>query len=341
MGPVETRAIEAIAARKTGARLVAWGRMAARDADAALACPVDMVHLAIPVSDIHIGHKLFRSRRWVLDEIRRQGERVRRAGLDLSVGFEDASRADPAFVADAAAAAKAAGARRVRFADTLGILDPFSTHEAISRLRAATDLEIEIHAHDDLGLAAANTLAAIRAGATHASTTVGGLGERAGNAALEQVVMGLRHTQRIETGVDTRALPALAALVAKASGRPVPAARCLVGEAVFTHEAGIHVDGLLKDPRNYQAFAPDELGRAHRIVLGKHSGSQAVAAAYGELGIRVTPEEAQAALVRVREHAMACKRAPADADLRRFLRDDHAAVTHEAGATPALLAFAL
>jgi len=207
---------------------------------------------------------------------------------------------------------------RLRYADTLGILEPFGTFERIAGLRAATDLDIEIHAHDDLGLASANTLAAYRAGATHASTTVNGLGERAGNAALEEIVMGLRHLHGVESGVDSRALPALSALVADAAGRPVAAGKCIVGAAVFSHESGIHVDGLLKDRRNYESIDPAELGRSHRIVLGKHSGTAAVRATLGRLGLSLADDRVPHLLERVREHATRTKRAPDDADLRRL-----------------------
>jgi homocitrate synthase NifV len=321
MGSVEIEAISAIAATNTGARLMVWGRMTEPDLKAALACPIDVVHLSIPVSDIQIEHKLRRDRAWVLAQIQRCGERVRAAGFDLSIGFEDASRAAPAFLATAARTAEATGARRVRFADTLGVLDPFGTHAAIARLRGEVGLEIEIHAHDDLGLATANTLAALRAGATHANTTVNGLGERAGNAAMEEVVMALRHIHGVETGLDTAALPSISALVARVSGRKVAVNKSIVGEAVFTHEAGIHVDGLQKHRGNYQAFDPHELGREHHTVLGKHSGSQAVASAYDLLGILVTQAEASDLLQRVRGHAMSAKRAPTADELKAFLRD--------------------
>ncbi len=325
MGRVEIDSIAEIAALNTGARLMAWGRMADADLQAALGCPIDIVHLAIPVSDIHIDHKLRRSRAWVLEQILRCGERVRSAGFDLSVGFEDASRASPDFLALAARTAERAGARRIRFADTLGILDPFATHAAIAALRDCVALEIEIHAHDDLGLATANTLAAWRAGATHASTTVNGLGERAGNAAMEEVVMALRHIHGVEAGVDTAALPAISALVARASGRIIAANKSIVGDAVFTHEAGIHVDGLLKHRHNYQAFDPREVGREHHTVLGKHSGSQAIAAAYDLLGIVVSEAEAAEVLRRVRDHAMSAKRSPTADELQQFLRDQRSA----------------
>lgn len=319
MGALEIEAIQAIAALELPASLMVWCRMTDADLAAARDCPVDILHLSIPVSDIHLQTKLQRSRQWVLEQVNRYVGEGRDAGFAVSVGCEDASRADADFLARVAETAQRAGARRVRFADTLGILDPFNTYEAISTLRRQVDLEIEMHAHDDLGLATANTLAAFRAGATHANTTVNGLGERAGNAPLEEIVMGLRHLHGIDCGIDTQALPAISALVAQASGRAVAANKSIVGEAVFTHEAGLHVDGLLKDPRTYQGFDPAELGRSHRTVLGKHSGSRAVIAAYAQLGMRVSDVEARSLLVRIRDHATCTKRPPSAGELARFL----------------------
>jgi homocitrate synthase NifV len=246
MGAAEIELIRAITQSGLRARTMVWARMSGPDLQAAARCSADLVHLAVPVSDMQIERKLGRSRGWVLGMVQRCVSAARDAGLTPSVGLEDASRAERGFLAQVAQAAQAAGAVRVRYADTLGILEPFGTFERIAELRRAIDLEIEIHAHDDLGLATANTLAALRAGATHASTTVNGLGERAGNAALEQVVMGLRHLHAVETGIDTQALPGLSAQVAAAAGRPVAVGKCIVGDAVFSHEAGIHVDGLIK-----------------------------------------------------------------------------------------------
>ena len=288
---------------------------------AAAHCAADLVHLAVPVSDQQIERKLARDRGWVLGMVHRCVSAARDAGLTPSVGLEDASRADRGFLAQVVQTAQAAGAVRVRYADTLGILEPFGTFDRISELRRCTDLDIEIHAHDDLGLATANTLAAFRAGATHASTTVNGLGERAGNAALEEIVMGLRHLHGLECGVDSRALPALSERVAAAAGRPVPAGKCIVGAAVFSHESGIHVDGLLKDRRNYESIDPAELGRSHRIVLGKHSGSAGVRAAFGRLDLQLAEESVPALLERIRELAMRTKRAPDDAELKRLYLD--------------------
>jgi len=321
MGAHETELIRAINLSLKRARSMVWARMAEPDLEAALRCDADIVHLAIPVSDIHIERKLRRDRVWVLDAIARYVDMAADAGAVVSVGFEDASRADPDFLARAAQQAQRHGATRVRYADTLGLLDPFQTHQRIARLRSEIDIGIEMHAHNDLGLATANTLAAATAGATHASTTVNGLGERAGNAALEEVVMAMRHLHAIECGVDTTALQAISGLVARASGRPVSAGKSIVGDAVFTHESGIHVDGLLKDRANYEAFAPEELGRTHQLVLGKHSGTHGVRMACARLGLVLDAKGAQQVLDRIRHHVAATKRAPTDDDLVRFHRE--------------------
>ncbi len=321
MGAHEQALIRRINRLGLNARTMVWARMCEQDLADALACEADLVHLSVSVSDIQIERKLQQDRAWVLRTITRFVHRAADAGALVSVGFEDASRADDAFVARAAAAAQAAGAVRVRYADTLGILDPFTTYRRIAALRREVDIAIEIHAHNDLGLATANTLAAWCAGATHASTTVNGLGERAGNAALEEVVMAMRHLHGVDCGVRSQALGGISALVARASGRPVGEGKSIVGDAVFTHESGIHVDGLLKDPANYQGFDPAELGRAHTTVLGKHSGSHAVKAAYEGLGLPLSSDDARVLLDSIRAHVLATKQSPTPDDLRRFYLD--------------------
>ena len=219
-------------------------------------------------------------------------------------------RADLDFLIGAAETAEAAGAERFRFADTLGVLHPAATAHRIRCLRAAVGIDFEMHAHDDFGLATANTLAAVLAGATHINTTVNGLGERAGNAPLEEAVMALRHLYNIETGIDARQFPQLSRLVACASRRAVSISKSIVGEGVFTHESGIHVNGLIKNPLNYQGFDPTEVGREHRVVLGKHSGSGAVRHAYAKLGIPLSDDQTQIILMRIRAYAVNTKRIP-------------------------------
>lgn len=318
MGVQEREEIKAIAALKLPSTLLVWSRMRQDDLQLCLGLGVGLVDLSISASDQHIQHKLNKSREWVLATINDCVKTAVDAGLKVCVGAEDASRADPGFLAQMAEAAQQAGACRIRFADTLGIMEPFGVRDAIAKLRAVTDMDIEMHAHDDLGLATANTLAAVLAGATHVNTTVNGLGERAGNAALEEVVVGLRQLYGIETGVDLQAFPQLSQQVATAAHDVIGSRKSLVGKNVFSHEAGIHVDGLLKDPKNYQGVDPAVVGRSHQLVLGKHSGTQGVIHAYQQLGIRVTRMQAQALLAQVRRFVSEFKQTPNAVDLNRF-----------------------
>ncbi|MDO9267767.1 MAG: homocitrate synthase, partial [Methylobacter sp.] len=238
MGPVEREEIKAIAALGLPSKLLVWSRMRRDDLHDCLGLNVDKVDLSISASDQHIQHKLKQSRQWVLNTISSCVQEARSLNMEVCVGMEDASRADVGFLIQMAEAAELAGASRIRFADTVGIMEPFGVFETIKKLRAATDLEIEMHAHDDLGLATANTLAAALAGATHVNTTVNGLGERAGNAALEEVVVGLKQLYGFETGVNLQNLPSLSEQVARASGDAIGSRKSLIGKSVFSHEAG-------------------------------------------------------------------------------------------------------
>ncbi|WKJ91233.1 homocitrate synthase [Methylomonas montana] len=319
MGAQEREEIKAIAALKLPSNLLVWSRMRDEDLQHCLGLGVGSVDLSISASDQHIQHKLKQSRAWVLATIERCVKNAVDAGMRVCVGAEDASRADSDFLAQMAEVAQTAGACRIRFADTVGVMEPFGVFEAIRKLRTVTDMDIEMHAHDDLGLATANTLAAAFAGATHVNTTVNGLGERAGNAALEEVVVGLKQLYGFETGVDLRNFPALSHQVATASGDTIGSRKSLIGRDVFSHEAGIHVDGLLKDPNNYQGVDPALVGRSHQLVLGKHSGSQGVMHAYRQLGIQINRWQAGRLLPLIREFVSLHKRAPQSTDLNQFL----------------------
>ena len=319
MGEAERESIRAVAALGLSARLMVWSRMHAGDIAACRGLGAHMVDISAPASDQHLRSKLHKDRGWLLAAVTRHVALALDAGLEVCIGGEDASRADMDFLKRLAETAQRAGARRFRFADTLGVLDPFGVFERIAALRAACDLEIEMHAHDDLGMATANTVAAVRAGATHVNTTVNGLGERAGNAPLEEVVMSLRQCYGVETGVDLRKFPLLSEMVARAAGRPVSWQKSVVGEGVFTHEAGIHVDGLLKDPDNYQGFDPQLVGRHHRIVLGKHSGRGGVQAVYAALGKPLAESEVLLLIPRIRHFVDGAKRTPTQAELLSML----------------------
>lgn len=318
MGIEERESIKAITELDLDADLLVWCRMRQDDLQLCTDLKVGMVDLSIPVSEQQIHKKLGRDQNWVLTEIERQVPIALEMGLDVCIGGEDSSRADRNFLMRIVETAQRAGARRFRFADTVGIMEPFGLFEIFKQMSSNCDLDLEMHAHDDLGLATANTLAAIRGGASHVNTTVHGLGERAGNAALEEVVMGLKHLYDIDPGVDLYNYAELSALIAKASGRPIAWQKSLVGDGVFTHEAGIHVDGLIKDPLNYQGVDPADMGRTHQLVLGKHSGTSAVLHAYHELGLSLRNDQASSILRSIRNFVTRTKRAPEYEDLIQF-----------------------
>ncbi len=307
MGREEIAAIRAIVEADLPLTTIAWCRMRTEDVDAAIAAGVSMVNVSVPVSDVQIAAKLGGKRQNAFEMVRRVVGYARDKGLAVAVGGEDSSRADVEFLVEIIATAKAAGARRFRIADTLSVLDPDASFRLMAALRATTDLELEFHGHDDLGLATANTLAAIKAGATHGSVTVIGLGERAGNAPLEEVAVALHQLYGRKTGIVLSELGNVAAVVAAAAARTIPLNKAIVGEHVFTHESGIHVDGLLKDQRTYQSLDPVLFGRTNRIVIGKHSGLSAIVALLSELRLSASADESRDILARVRSHAVANK----------------------------------
>ncbi len=318
MGMREIEEIAAIGSALSKAVPIAWCRMTRADVDAAVKTGLNRVNISIPLSDIQMRAKLKAERTEVLRRIGTVIPYAIDCGLRVAMGGEDSSRADGGFLLLALEAASRAGAHRFRFADTLGCMDPFGVCEKFIQLRLAFDLELEFHGHDDLGLATANTLAAIRGGASHASVCVLGLGERAGNAALEEVVAGLERLSQSKSSVDQLHLPRLAEIVSAASRRPIPAGKAIVGAAAFTHESGIHVDGLLKDPSTYEALSPQAFGLRRQIVLGKHSGIASVKSALFALGFAAEEDRTQWVLAQVRERSIEAKRAVNTEELLNF-----------------------
>jgi homocitrate synthase NifV len=308
MGGSEAAAIRAIASAGLRADLLGWCRAARSDVEAAAGCGLKRVEISVPVSEIQIGAKFNGRRDQVLARLRETLGFARDRGLFVAVGGEDSSRAEPGFLSEVAGRAAEWGAGRFRFCDTVGVLDPFSTYEQVSRLVNGLPIPVEMHTHDDFGMATANALAGIRAGARWVNVTVNGLGERAGNAALEEVVMALRCLERIDPGIDCGRLTELSRMVMAASGDRLPRWKAIVGENAFAHESGIHVDGLLKDPATYQAFAPEAVGRSRRLVVGKHSGRRALRYVLAGRGIAID-EDAEVLLVAaVRERSVELKR---------------------------------
>ena len=317
MGKEEQETIKAILSMGLKARISTWNRAVIQDIKASVDCGVKMVSISVPVSDIHLKFVLNRNRRWALEQTKRVIDYAKEYGLYVCVGAVDASRSARDFFMRFARLAQDCGADRLRFDDTVGILNPFQTFEIINKLRSeiGVDIDIEIHSHNDFGMATANTLAAIKAGARYASVTVNGLGKRAGNAALEEVVMALKHIEGIDLGVDTARFRELSEYVANASLRAIPASKPIVGSDIFVHESGVHVDGILKKSLTYEPFPPDEVGLERTILIGKHSGSHAVRHVFKKLGISLTEKESRDILRRVRIAAENTKKALSDDEL--------------------------
>lgn len=219
MGGCEQEALRALTCLPLRAKLIAWNRALIKDIQASLDCGFSYIHISLPISDLHLTHKLRIDRATLLKQLADASEFVRSNGCSLIIGAEDASRADPEFFLRYADVAARFHALRIRFADTVGCMDPFTAFERISHLVARCPLPIEFHGHNDFGLATANTIAAFRAGAQFCSVTSTGIGERAGNASLEEVVAAFEHVFKMKTDFDVAALSSLAEKVCAASHR--------------------------------------------------------------------------------------------------------------------------
>ncbi|HHY41159.1 MAG TPA: homocitrate synthase [Syntrophaceticus sp.] len=321
MGGHEKETIKAICKLGLKASIMGWNRAVIKDIEHSLECGVDAVAISISTSDIHIEHKLRSTRQKVLESMVKATEFAKKHGVYISVNAEDASRSDPEFLYEFAQAAKEAGADRLRYCDTVGILDPFTTYERIGELISRVGIDVEMHTHNDFGMATANALAGVHAGAKWVGVTVIGLGERAGNAALEEVVMALKHLKGIDLNFKTEMFRELAEYVSLASKRELPAWKPIVGSNMFAHESGIHADGALKDPRTYEVFRPEEVGLERQIVIGKHSGTSAIKAKFEEYGIVLDQKEAEDLLARVRAAAVELKRPLFDKELVYIYED--------------------
>jgi len=337
MGGDERDTIEQIAHLGLNASVLAWNRANVADIKTSVECGVDAVAISLATSDIHIKTKLNKDRAWVLDSMRTAVAFAKEHGVYVSVNAEDASRTEMSFLIEYAQAAEAEGADRIRFCDTIGLMEPFRCYEAIKTLRENVGLEIEMHTHNDFGMAVANAIAGIRAGANWVNVTVAGLGERAGNAALEEVVMALKYIEDIEIDVDTTRFREIGEYVMAAAGRRIPVWKSVIGTNMFAHESGIHADGVIKNPKTYEVFAPGEVGLERQIVIGKHSGSKAIEMKFDEYGIELSKEQAVELLPMVRSLAIELKRSLFDKELLYVYNDyvkkkaDEAAVADEAG----------
>ena len=315
MGGDEKKSIIEIVQMGLKPSIMAWNRAVISDIKESLDCGVDAVAISISTSDIHIQHKLQTTREEVLRMMSDAVKFAKDNNLYVSVNAEDASRSDLDFLAEFALIAKHAGADRLRFCDTVGTLNPLTTFRYIKTLHDAVGLEIEMHTHNDFGMATANSLSGVYAGANHVGVTINGLGERAGNSCLQEVIMGLKYLMNVNINYNTTIFREVAQYVAVASGRELPVSKPIVGSNIFAHESGIHGDGVLKNPLTYEAFKPEEVGLERQIIIGKHSGTASIRSKFNEYLIELSNDDAKEILARVRQMSIDKKRSLFDKEV--------------------------
>ena len=312
----EMKAIRLIAKEGLRAEVCSFARGVKKDIDAALKSEVDSIFLVIPASEVHITKKLRKTREEVLKITEECVEYAKDHGLIVEFGPEDATRSDRRFLKEMIKVSLSAGADRVTPPDTVGILTPEKTYEFFLDLkRTFPNTVFGAHCHDDFGLAVANTLAALRAGVEEAHVTVNGLGERAGNAALEEVVIALKLQYDVNVSIKTDLLYDISLMVSRLTGVPIQPNKAIVGENAFTHESGIHTHAILREPSTYEPIPPEIVGRSRRLVVGKHAGTHGLRAALREMGLDPTEEQLKEIFFRVKELGDKGKRVT-DADLR-------------------------
>jgi len=293
--PGDREGVAAVAAAVTETTVASLARTTSADIDAAAealaGAPRRRIHVFIATSPLHMEKKLGLAPAEVLERISWSVDRAVGLADEVEFSAEDATRSDREFLAEAVRRAIEAGASVVNLPDTVGYTTPLEYARLFEDVRdlcpAVGRIQLSVHCHDDLGLAVANSLAGVGAGATQVECTMNGIGERAGNAALEEVVMALRvrgDSYDGATGVDPRTIWETSSLVSRLTGYAVQPNKAIVGANAFAHEAGIHQDGLLKDVSTYQIVDPSELGLAMTLPLGKHSGRHAFARACSEAG---------------------------------------------------------
>ncbi|OMF61061.1 homocitrate synthase family protein [Paenibacillus sp. FSL R5-0766] len=315
MGGPETEAISAILNAGISARLIGWNRGRKSDLEASFACGLNSVHIGLPASDHHLQNKFEKSREWVVETMQELVQYAKSQGAWVSVSAEDSGRAEEDFLVHYAKAAKEAGADRMRCSDTIGILTPFKAHDLFRKISIESGLPIMAHMHNDFGLATANTLAAVKGGATHVHFTVNGLGERAGLAPIDEVLLGLIKHNQIDLNVNLSLLKELSEYVSVASGRPISKNKAVTGDAMFAHESGIHVDGVLKIPEAFEPYPPELVGGERKIVIGKHSGSNAILYILHKHNVNAQRDELEKVVEQVRYKAVTSKQEITDEEV--------------------------
>ncbi len=318
VSPDVKRAVKLIAKEGLNAEIIAHSRAVKSDIDVAVECDVDRIAIFYGVSDIHLEYKHKISREDALRIIAEHIEYARSYGVKVRFTAEDASRASIDYLIEVVKTARDAGADRVSIADTVGILTPFKTYNLVRTvLEKVPNIELDIHAHNDLGMAVANSLAAFEAGVTAIHATINGLGERAGITSLQEIAIALKVHYGIDV-IDLKKLPELSRIVEKYSGIIMPPHTPVTGENVFIHKAGIHVAGILANPQTYEPYPPEWIGRSRDWTIDKYTGKAAVRARLEKLGISLSDDELMKVVMKIKELGARILR---DADLLEIVEE--------------------
>lgn len=321
LGDMEKDIIKAVLKSNLSAKLYAYCEADVKAIEEAAATGIKNVVINISTSDIHIKEIYKQNRTWVVNKLREVIRTANKNDLKYIISAEDATRTELEFLLKLISLAKKKGAKRFRICDTVSKFDPFRTFMNISTINNAVDFPLEMYNHNDFGMATANGMAAIRGGVAGIVVSIGGLGDGTGNAALEEIVMALRYLENIELGIETSKFREIAEYVAKASSRAVPIWKAIVGTNVFAHESGIHTDGVIKNPKNYEVFNPAEVGLTRQIVVGKHSGSHTILHKFKEYDIELTDKESNDILAMTRSMSVDLKRPLFDKELMYIYKE--------------------
>jgi len=296
----EMKAIRLIAKEGLRAEICSFARILRGDIDAVIGSGAQSVHLVVPTSPTHIKYKLKKTEDQVLEMVVDMVQYAKDHGLTVELSAEDATRSDLSFLKKVFAAGVEAGADRLCACDTVGVLTPERSYAFYSELSSAFTKPVSVHCHNDFGMAVANSVAGLHGGAREVHVTINGLGERAGNAALEEVVMALISLHKVKLPIKTQLLYSTSRLVSRLMGVPVQPNKAIVGDNAFTHEAGIHTHGVLALPSTYEPIPPELVGVRRRFATGKLSGSHGIRALLEGLELKPTDDQLREIFTRVK-----------------------------------------
>ena len=287
----EKKAAREILKLDLNAQICGLARTLKKDLEAAVGCDVDYIHTFIGTSPLHREFKLKMSKEDILNLSVEAVDYIKDHGIIAEFSAEDATRTELDYLKEIYRAVEEAGVDYINIPDTVGVMVPSSMNYLVSELKNHLKVPLSVHCHDDFGLAVANSLSAVEAGAEQVHATINGLGERAGNASLEEVVMALIVDYGVKMHIQTELLVGTSELVSRITGVKMPPNKAIVGENAFAHEAGIHVHGVLQKAETYEPITPEIVGHTRKIVLGKHTGANAIKSKLTEYGIEVTDDQ--------------------------------------------------